>query len=830
MRKIIISLFILLTSWTSYLHGQEVKIESVQGNKYLVHTVSSGETMYSISKKYGVSESFLKKNNAFALRDGLKSGANLYIPFKPEYEAFINASGQVQNKPRNTTAELQNSGAQFSTAMQGKKYLVHTAFSGETLYSLSKKYNVSKSDIENINAEALRNGLKAGTKLFIPYVDGSNTKNKTTQNPTNTPASQGYSASVSTNGQQQANLQKRIDLPRKINLIIHTVARKETLSSISRHYNIPVNDIIKYNPDINPAKKLRRKTKLTIPQYTTQQEDENYFYSVIKKQETPYSYSRIYNISVDDIFKSNPHISSSRFPVGEVIRIPKNLSAMTQNTYSILKVHTVESKETLYSISRKYNCTEKQLLAINKHLENGVKAGAIIYVPSDYSGMSIVNIATDNADVEQYISMGGEDAISISDKTGTELNSIICFNKQLLERLTDKGEVIYLPKKGAFRNDCFYKLVDKDLLLADCRSAMPINRTINVAVFLPLSGSVERAKAGERFFRFYDGFLLAVDSLEKEGAKIHTYFIDDEQALQKGNDRVDDLKLKDFDLFVGPMHLEAQGSLSSISKTNNIPMVSPFVYNQTQVSENNMFYNTTPSRPAYITMLARYIKDGVRNINLISINGANSTEDTDEYKVFKLLKAELPAGTDINESSGSYIEQFLKKDKANIILISSTDEAKINLSLTYLNRMSARYDIRIISTYDYDRYGSLQREYLHNAKFTYISPYFLDFNSELAENVVNSSRNFFSYEPDNYNLQGFDVGYFFMSAIYKYGKNFTNCLKQYSPKLTQGDYKFEKDARGYTNSRLQIIEYSQDFEKRVIGTIDEQGIRSRVGR
>lgn len=815
-------LFILaLTNSPSYLFGQDIRVEVVQGTKYIVHSVSTGETLYSIAKKYDISESDIKKGNAFALRNGLKAGTSLYIPYKDEYKSFVNSTSSTKRGTIQASTGIQNSTLRTKT-IQGDKYLVHSISPGETLYSLSRQYNISESDLKKYNTSTLDQGLKAGAELLIPYKEEYENLSASNQGYQGV-ARQAKQTAAPVNNKEQTN-QGVIRFPQKTDLVIHTVARKETLSSISRHYNITVNDIIKYNPDINPNKKLKKRTKLTIPQYTTQQEDETYFYYTIKKQETPFYYSRIYDISIDDIFKANPHLSKSHFPIGEIIRIPKKQGTQTLNSSAILEPHTVKSKETLYGLSKMYNCTERQLLAINKHLEKGVTTGTIIYIPTDYSGLNTVTLTTDNPNILIYTSSGNEDVIGIADKTGYDLNSIIKFNRQLLERRSNKGEIIYIPKKGLYTETCFYRILSKESILLDCKSAKPnTSKTINIIAILPLSGNTDKYRAGERFFRFYDGFLIALDRLEKEGAKIHTTFIDDENSVENVENALKLAGSKDLDLIVGPMYAETQNPASTFSRANNIPMVSPFVYNKEQTSKNKMFYNTTPDKTAYTSLLAKYIANSANDVNIVSINGTDY-EETEEYLVYKKLKSLLPATADITETTNSYMAEFLKPDRPNIILISSTNEAKVNLCVTYLSRMSKRYDIRIVSTYDYDRYRSLQQEYLHNTKFTYINPYFLDKTLRLTKEVSDLSRELFAYEPNNYNMQGFDVGYYFIGAIYQYGKKFADCIENYTPDLTQGNYKFEKDDKGYTNSRLQIIEYSSDFNKRVIATVDEKGV------
>lgn len=94
----------------------------INGTKYRIHAVAKGETLYSLSKLYGVSIDDLVAENP-ALKDGLKTGQTLKIPTSAERVA--------------TTAPAK------SEKRKKGKFLTHTVAKGETLYSVARKYSVT---------------------------------------------------------------------------------------------------------------------------------------------------------------------------------------------------------------------------------------------------------------------------------------------------------------------------------------------------------------------------------------------------------------------------------------------------------------------------------------------------------------------------------------------------------------------------------------------------------------------------------------------------------------------------------------------------------------
>ena len=108
------------------------------GKTVMEYMVSPGETIYRISSTYGVSISELMELNP-SLEDGLKVGQMLNIPYRKE---SIRKEVETKDLPSDE---------------------IHVVKPGETLYSLSKKYNVSVGELLKWNGME----LKAGQKLIV---------------------------------------------------------------------------------------------------------------------------------------------------------------------------------------------------------------------------------------------------------------------------------------------------------------------------------------------------------------------------------------------------------------------------------------------------------------------------------------------------------------------------------------------------------------------------------------------------------------------------------------------------------------------------------------
>jgi LysM repeat protein/ABC-type branched-subunit amino acid transport system substrate-binding protein len=120
---------------------RSTQIETVNGVKVFIHTVKAGETVYNLCKLYNCSEQDLKQLNPGSLVSGITVDQQLLFPFSE------------QIKPRT-----------FSGTPT-----THTVEKGETMYGISKKYNISISELLSKNP-SLTDGIKTGQVLTIPVV------------------------------------------------------------------------------------------------------------------------------------------------------------------------------------------------------------------------------------------------------------------------------------------------------------------------------------------------------------------------------------------------------------------------------------------------------------------------------------------------------------------------------------------------------------------------------------------------------------------------------------------------------------------------------------
>ncbi len=274
--------------------------------KYIKHTVVKGDTVNLIAQKYNVTPYDIFRLNPDS-QNGIKQDTVLLIP-----PSSIGTTTAVQ-KPMQT------------------KQTTHLVQPKETLFSLSRQYNVSVDAIKNANAELLKDGLKIGQNVVIP------TEVVSQENYQKPPVEKPISKPTEIVKSEQKEVIKPTVAKENTNAVYHTIEAKETKFGISKKYGITIEELERLNPQI--VNTFPVGTKLLIS--GTRNTNDNQVVS-----------------------KAKPEIVKE-----------------TVSTKKYLQEYVVRPQETIYSISKEYDISEQELINLNPELKKGVKLGMILRVP-----------------------------------------------------------------------------------------------------------------------------------------------------------------------------------------------------------------------------------------------------------------------------------------------------------------------------------------------------------------------------------------------------------------------------------------------------------------
>jgi len=169
----------------------------------------------------------------------------------------------------------------------------------------------------------------------------------------------------------------------------------------------------------------------------------SYYMHTVEKGQTLYAISKIYQCDVNDIATANPG-SDQSIKEGTVIKVPVAKSKIKQtvvitNAESI--THEVKKKETLYSIAKEYNIDINDLVAANPGSDKGVKKGQVLTIPLKKKVVETPKPATST---RKHIVVPGETLYGISKQYGVTVESIQDANGGLTTGLK-AGQELLIP-------------------------------------------------------------------------------------------------------------------------------------------------------------------------------------------------------------------------------------------------------------------------------------------------------------------------------------------------------------------------------------------------
>ena len=259
---------------------------------------------------------------------------------------------------------------------------------------------------------------------------------------------------------------------------------------------------------------------------------------------------------------------------------PREPSTIVIFTDSLVQ-HTVQKKETLYSIAKRFMVPVETLVAVNKLSSQKIKTGDILLIP---------------------------------------------LKKEAIETVPFREVPPPTPgveaKKPAQRID--------DGLLFGKRTQLKI------AVLLPMEyGSSTRSNPRTRAAtQFYAGVKMALDTLDKMGLDAQVVLFDTRSDSLTTLEVLNQMNDREWDLIVGPLfHAPAQLA-ANWAKQNRIPILLPTPMSPVLLKMNPYVHTAIPTDQRIMEAMAQHIASKHAKDNIILIKSGIS-EDDKNYEVFK---------------------------------------------------------------------------------------------------------------------------------------------------------------------------------------------------
>jgi LysM repeat protein len=656
----------------------------------------------------------------------------------------------------------------------------------------------------------------------------------------------------------------------------HTVAKGETITQIAQKYKVTPYDIYKLNPDAqvgiheNDVILIPASGKNTVAEKPKPVNSKPATHTAVAK-ETLYSISKMYNVTVDELKAANPFLSEG-LKIGQVLKIPAGSAAPTVAVSetkpakapevipgvaerSVAKsgsvsFHVVEPKETKFGIAKKYGITVAELERQNPGIEQNLPVGYKLSIGVTGSAPAktetvaetrgaaerseakpkpvtteVITPSTDITDINHTVKKTGyanyevkpkETMFSLTQMLGISEEELIKLNPTLKDGLKI-GMILKVPGKGSMvaqtSSDKSFEDLSKTISGKDRKQLvllLPFNAAkIQGDTLKTLAARLKKDAFLNMTLDFYSGALVAIDSAKALGLNIDVKIFDSEESKLSSNvaNIIQNNKLQEADAVIGPFYQQHAEKVADLLSKNNVPVISPLSKESGKPYDN--LYQAMPTSDYSKSAVFNYMISKNGNIIVVSDpkKAANREFIAQHFPQAKFVELDENGNLDAEKLKAMFV-----KDVMNYVVIDSERTGMI-LSTTniLLNEMAnQQLQLAIIEPNETLDFDEISMKRLTILKLLYPS---LTRENESAESVVfeNEYKKKNKIFPSQYATRGFDVTFDTMLRLSQ-DKGFAASANDDKTEQVESKFNYiKKDDGGYMNEGVYILQYNEDL-------------------
>ena len=559
----------------------------------------------------------------------------------------------------------------------------------------------------------------------------------------------------------------------------------------------------------------------------------SYYLHTVQPGQTLYSICKAYGANIDEV-KSLNDKKDNALSLYEVLKVPYTDPFVQQDDK--FYYHKVVKGETFYSIARLYKIKPKRLLKFNEgYAQNQPLAvGAVVKLPLAEIDLSVLGEEEIEASVGKKQEIRPERPVRNESVKKVEEASVTDILQNALMQKNEKTE--QEPEK---ETTTVIGATDK-MEIPDYISevVMPVDPFVKVALLLPFSAKdypvfvdtlvekmpVQISARSEQFISFYEGVLLAVDSLKNQGYKVNLKVFDTERSAEKMYTMVDEIDRFHPDLIIGPVYGSVYKALMDDLTNKNIPVIYPLSSRSEEFGVYPDFIQVNPSMKALTVAMSDWLREEAEEANLVCLNLTGnevSHSDLEDIRLFKEYMHRIGSMNfyDWNTSAvplDGLRLQFLP-DRENIIILPTTKEAEVSKILPVLSALTDGYRITVVGFPEWQAFTSVDHETyfkLNTKIFTYS---YVDNTTEPAKRFALKYRKYFYTEPNNLAYKAFDMSLYFIELAAKYRDRTLDALEFYPRNGDFSRFYFQKmeGQAGKENQGFYIVNFGSDYRLKI---------------
>lgn len=568
-------------------------------------------------------------------------------------------------------------------------------------------------------------------------------------------------------------------------------------------------------------------TPVTISKDKVRHNGEVCYSHIVKERQTLYSISKAYNVSIEDIYKYNPSVKENGLKVNTILIIPIAGEATQTNADVAVEM----AAEPVIEVVAKTE--EAQTPVAETADETVTETATETATETVAETVAKPEVKPEDEDIvikrKTHTVRWFEDLDTIAEKYGVTVEALMEINGLTGRKLTKRQKLIIPTEEEAAQAQADDNALEDGETLLDASDTtavtdtlilpeMPSKKIVDLSLMLPFNASSAKGSSSNNI-DFYSGVLLAIYEMSQNGVStsLDTYDIAD------GKIKTDLDSLKNENVVIGPV---STGDLTRLFNTapEDKMVVSPLDQRAEKLvyEHSNMIQAPTPYSVIYTDLMAwmkEDLQEGDRAI-VVTEKGARATEAVqammaavDSSKIeYKALSYSILEGRDVPES----LAWLMTEDEtaSNRVFIASESEAFVNDVVRNLNVMiHKKYKVVLYAPGRIRNFETIEVDNFHNSNLHVSLGYYIDYDDAKVKEFLLKYRAIYNSEPTQFSFQGYDLAKYFIGLCSKYGENWAQKLESSDSKMLQSVFRFRKtEAGGYINTGVHRLVYGEGYQ------------------
>lgn len=374
---------------------------------------------------------------------------------------------------------------------------------------------------------------------------------------------------------------------------------------------------------------------------------------------------------------------------------------------------------------------------------------------------------------------------------------------------------------------CLFGFISKsgaqDTLAVDTSKNIKTNYIISVVMpfcskQILADPKTKNAALGNACRQYYEGFKLALDSINKADFSIEIRVFDSEGDSNVFKKILNKKEFQESNLVFGPVGTQNTERIREFCERFHVYNISPFLTLTKTKTNNAYLISAYPDLSYYGDFILDQIKSGGWNdANIVVFTGKDANEKVigarmlalkNKYSGFSIKTMDINKYADYKYA--------YKPDRPNHVVIDSDNEFLVNSVIKFIADTNQFNDFITYGSIKWFDFKSFNLALWQQVNLNIICPVYIDYNDPKVKSFIERYREHYYTEPAEFALNGYEQGTYFINYLLTNNGNMDKITEQIRVKPLCNWFKISPKAegKGYQNTRLNMLYFEESQLKR----------------